>query len=803
MNSVLKLTTKSKDIFKDIKESSIKHASDNISEELGSSIRDILVEISSKGIKLFEEVKEAADKIVDKDVEEITEITEKSLDVVEKSTDEESEDTKETEKLLGKFATRVNDILKDSKEIISKSFNKDSVVGKKVNKSIKETLFFELDEPLDKNVVKKFKKSLAESFTLKKDKSITEDVLIKLVEERLGLTGPILETVKSIVKLVSMVLPPVALNNSSQGGLITTLIPLIEIGMFLLGSFALGMKFDENMYPEFSSTMITDIVNLLVHENKKSLEGDAGFEEETGLNKLIKYVGWINYEVVKIKDSFEIEGTNFNLPGLNSEHKNILGNFKTKAAVILEDTQKIINKVNTNTNVVFKDVSESIKKEIKKIDIENKLDNLDDLSLIELVKKLTQSINNEYKEISKEIRGDTTNTNTDQNMNPKNYLKELVQDDDADTKEVLLAISKEIISRFNNNKNILIDTVKPFVNDGKIIINKIKSEIQQNSNNGLEEYLGTRINSDNNILSELMHQGTLIWYDFMLAYIELNNKESKEEGIKNAKVKIDSILDRLAKISGLGLSLGVNWIKNQSAFQNSGLVIGEETSAELMGIKRFYEAKNAKFDSNKNKKMFEMSPRGVGNGEGIIEGGQYNLPDNDLLRLAFYHLSSDPKMYFILVEKDISKDNKQIKKITGYSLGKIIQDPDQDSTDKDKFTYTIYYDSLNKKEANDCGVNKLLPSPALAERMAYPIAKSIQVDDVMEENETVDKDVIDMINIHASDSDASDASDSDSDASDSDSDASDSDIEVLAPPTVLPKLLMGGAGLLLFKKLKK
>ena len=111
--------------------------------------------------------------------------------------------------------------------------------------------------------------------------------------------------------------------------------------MFLLGSFALEMKFDENMYPEFSSTMITDIVNLLVHENKKSLEGDTGFEEDTGLNKLIKYVGWINYEVVKIKDSFEIEGTNFNLPGLNSEHKNILGNFKTKAAVILEDTQKI------------------------------------------------------------------------------------------------------------------------------------------------------------------------------------------------------------------------------------------------------------------------------------------------------------------------------------------------------------------------------------------------------------------------------------------------------------------------------
>ena len=756
-DNVLKLTNTTKKIFNEIKEASIKHASEkNNSTELGSGIKEMLIQISSRGIKLFEEVKESADKIVE----------EKTINV------EDTKDTKETEELVDKFISRINEILKDSKQIISKSFNNNSLINKSISKSIKEQLFLELDEPLDKNLVTKFKKVFKESLNIEKDKSMTEDVLFKSVD-KLNLDGALYKVVKSIIGFVSLMLPSYIEDVDNKYSQI--ILPFTEIIMFFIKGIILKLPIDTNdTTPEFSPKMMTDLLNNKALDKTKT----------NNLINFIKYAGWINFKFVEISERVGMD--NLNMSGLNSEHVNIFTNFKTKALSILKDTQLIFNKVNTNTNVIFKDISKSIKEQLKNNDTTKSFINLDDLSLTELILKLTKDITSEYTKLSKEIKGNTKYKNS-------------VKDDD-NTKDILLNITNEIVDRFNKTKNVLINNVSPVRKDGKITLNKIKGEILKNSVNAkpdfsFEEYLQERLvaNRENpdSFITTFISLGVLIVHELMMTYIveyekpELNILEI--EAIHEEHM--DSILNNLIKMTALFMSVGINLVGGFN-----GDEISDETSAELLGIKRFYKAKNAHISRAETRVAFYELQK-----ETILKA-DYDLPDPDLLRLAFYHLSDNDEMKFI----EVKKVNNEIAEIVGYSMvvGETQTDYIKRNTPAYNISYSIYYDSTDKEKANKLGASKLKPLPKLSDRMTHPITKS--ANSIETDIETVNVLTADPESEAEPEPESETDSDSELDSdSDSDSESGYKNAVSYRKPMAggLQKLLLGVGGLFVIKKI--
>ena len=176
VNSVLDLVNKSKNLLNNIKDKSVKYSRNNLEEDLGSNINDLIVRILSKSTNMFEEVK--------KDSESAISFFNKTEDENEneKTLSNKEKITENTEELVGKFSESFAEITKDVKDILNQTVNKNSVIGKKINTSLKEKIALELDEPLDKNVKNRFMKLIKEDLTKQaNNKSITEDVLLKII----------------------------------------------------------------------------------------------------------------------------------------------------------------------------------------------------------------------------------------------------------------------------------------------------------------------------------------------------------------------------------------------------------------------------------------------------------------------------------------------------------------------------------------------------------------------------------------------------------------------------------------------
>ena len=373
------------------------------------------------------------------------------------------------------------------------------------------------------------------------------------------------------------------------------------------------------------------------------------------------------------------------------------------------------------------------------------------------------------------------------------------------TKDILLNITNEIVDRFNKTKNVLINNVSPVRKDGKITLNKIKGEILKNSVNAkpdfsFEEYLQERLvaNRENpdSFITTFISLGVLIVHKLMMTYIveyeKPNASDFEIEAIKDEHM--DSILNNVIKMAALFMSVGINLVGG------FGDEIPDETSAELLGIKRFYKAKNAHISRAESRVAFYNLQK-----ETILKA-DYDLPDPDLLRLAFYHLSDNDEMKFI----EVKKVNNEIAEIVGYSMvvGETQTDYIKPNTPANNISYSIYYDSTDKEKANELGAFNLRPLPKLSDRMTHPIAKlenSVETD-------------IETVNVRTTDpepepeAESEPESDTETDSElDSDSD-SDSDSESGYKNAVsyrnpmaggLQKLLLGVGGLFVIKKIKK
>ena len=142
VNSVLDLVNKSKNLLNNIKDKSVKYSRNNLEEDLGSNINDLIVRILSKSINMFEEDK--------KDSESAISFFNKTEDENEneKTLSNKEKITENTEELVGKFSESFAEITKDVKDILNQTVNKNSVIGKKINTSLKEKIALELDEPV-------------------------------------------------------------------------------------------------------------------------------------------------------------------------------------------------------------------------------------------------------------------------------------------------------------------------------------------------------------------------------------------------------------------------------------------------------------------------------------------------------------------------------------------------------------------------------------------------------------------------------------------------------------------------------
>ena len=461
-----------------------------------------------------------------------------------------------------------------------------------------------------------------------------------------------------------------------------------------------------------------------------------------------------------------------------------------KVKNILTDTKKIIDIVNTNSNVLFKEVSCSLKKELNKINIDDSED-IDNLSLSGLVLRLTKEINNEVIDIKKQINGEKKNKGT-------NYVKKALNitaenTDDENTKNILIEMGNEIKSRVDNHKKVLSEIIKPLINDSKIIGTALKKElVDQSTNASIYDEIKDNLNEClGSIVTKMLTQLALSWYDFMKAYIY-----NKDDDISLRNQVVLEALQKIGNVLYLFIAYLITFIKERAPWTGIDEILqdslgNESLTSNLLGLKKFlyYDNASIQIDNARPREILGRSVIYANQKESDSNDNTFgDLSEHELLRLVLYHLSSDPSLMYIHVKKEKSDEKELIKEIRAFGVEGIPRFTENSEQ--------IYFASEFLKKVEECIKND--KENNLKDTKAKLYGK---ITVILDSTGSSSKNIQNDNNTNVFDEDSSDNDSSDDDSSDDDS--SDDDMhekKSIVKKSILSPLLMTGLGLAIVKR---